>query len=319
MLKTGIYRVLFLIIFMMSAHVSHACINVYGANLFFVLDGQPDPKTLQVEIQQLERQLAQTPQDYKKQNDYAVLKLLAGEYAHAIQILQKIEQQHPGLAITAANLGTAYELNGQFKEALHWIEQDIKRDPALHHGTEWMHVKILLAKIKQQQDTAWLERHHVLDVDFGKQLLPQPSAHTITAYPDRTYTLDEAYTAIRVQFDERLKFVTPPDSVVGDLSQFMGDFELYRFNQEEAFWLYETAKKAGVKNLALLEQRKQAIQNHEFEKQQYRMQKYVRQIGWPVLTVVALTGLGLTGLLFYSLSRLIRWWQVRAVKNKTDE
>ncbi len=319
MLKTGIYRFLFLMILMVSVQVSHACMNIYGEDLFFILDDKPEPKALQAEMQQLELQLAKTPQDYKKQNDYAVLNMLAGEYAKAIQLLQNIEQQHPGLGITAANLGTAYELNGQLKEALHWIEQDIKRDPALHHGTEWMHVKILQAKIKQQADPHWLVQHRVLDVDFGKQLLPKPSIDKITAYPDRTYTLDEAYTAIRVQFDERLKFVTPPDYVVGDLSQFMGDIELHRFNQQEAFWLYETAKKAGVKNLTLVEQRQQAIQNHEFEKPQYLLQKYVQQVGRPVLIAGVLFSLLLIGLVLYAAYRLIRFLYGQVVNNKTDE
>lgn len=318
MLMARIYRFLFLIILMISVQVSHACINLYGSDLFFLLHSKRDAKALQAEMQQLEQQLAKTPQDYKKQNDYAVLKMLAGEYAKAIQLLQSIEQQHPGMGITAANLGTAYELNGQLKEALHWIEQDIKRDPALHEGTEWIHAKILQAKIKQQADPQWLAQHHVLEVDFGKQLLPKPSVDKIRAYPDRTYTLDEAYTAIRVQFDERLKFVTPPDYVVGDLSQFMGDVELYRFNQEEALWLYAAAKKAGVKNLVLLEERQKAIQNHEFEKPQYLIQKYARQVGWPLLIAGVLFSLLLIGVVLYAAYRLIRLLYGRVVNNKTD-
>ena len=303
----------------MSVQAGHACINLYGSDLFFLLHSKRDAKALQAEMQQLEQQLAKTPQDYKKQNDYAVLNMLAGQYVKAIQLLQNIEQQHPGMGITAANLGTAYELNGQLKEALHWIEQDIKRDPALHEGTEWIHVKILQAKIKQQADPHWLAQHHVLGVDFGRQLLPEPSADKIMAYPDRTYTLDEAYAAIQIQFDERLKFVTPPDYVVGDLSQFMADVELHRFNQEEAFWLYEAAKKAGVKNLALLEQRQKAIQNHEFEQPKYLIQKYARQFGWPVLIAGGLFSLLLIGLVLYAIHRLIRFLYGWIFKHKKDE
>lgn len=303
MLKNALYRGLFLIILMMSVQISHACINAYGADVFFLLQQPRDIVALRDELQKLEQELKVMPQDYKKQNDYAVLKMLVGEHTEAIQILQQVEVQHPGLAVTAANLGTAYELNGQLKEGLYWIQQDILRDPHLHKGTEWIHVKILEAKIRQQHDPQWLERHHVLDVDFGKQLWPEPSVNKITAYPDRAYTLSEAYNAIQTQFDERLKFVTPPDYVVGDLSQFMGDMSLHWFNEEEAFWMYEAAEKAGMKNPVVMQQRKQAISNHEFQKPQY----IIARFGWQVVVSVAVSGALLVGVVMYALYRLVSW------------
>jgi hypothetical protein len=52
----------------------------------------------------------------------------------------------------AANLGTALELLGNKEEALHWIREGIRRNPQSHEGTEWLHAKILEAKIAAQKD-----------------------------------------------------------------------------------------------------------------------------------------------------------------------
>jgi len=57
-----------------------------------------------------------------------------------------IERWHPGLYATAANLGTAYELLGNVDSAYYWIEEDMRRNPQGHEGSEWMHLCILSAK-----------------------------------------------------------------------------------------------------------------------------------------------------------------------------
>jgi len=49
------------------------------------------------------------------------------------------------------DLGTAYELAGKNEPALRWIREGLRRNPNSHKGTEWLHVKILEAKIEQEK------------------------------------------------------------------------------------------------------------------------------------------------------------------------
>jgi hypothetical protein len=47
-----------------------------------------------------------------RENDAAVRLVLKGDVPAALEMLKKIEVEHPGLYATAANLGTCYELSG---------------------------------------------------------------------------------------------------------------------------------------------------------------------------------------------------------------
>ena len=58
-----------------------------------------------------------------------------------------LERRYPGHHETAANLGTALELAGHDAPALQWIRIGIRRNADEHYGSEWLHVRILEAKI----------------------------------------------------------------------------------------------------------------------------------------------------------------------------
>src|SRR5690606_13087090 len=64
----------------------------------------------------------------------AVRKILSGQAREAISLLQKIEEDASGQYSTAANLGTAYELAGDNRNALKWINEGLRRNPESHHG-----------------------------------------------------------------------------------------------------------------------------------------------------------------------------------------
>ena len=85
----------------------------------------------------------------------------------AIELLEELEKKSPGQYAVAANLGTAYELNGDNRKALEWIKKGVERNPESHFGTEWLHVKILEAKIAIEQNPEWLSNHSVLETDFA--------------------------------------------------------------------------------------------------------------------------------------------------------
>jgi tetratricopeptide (TPR) repeat protein len=137
---------------------------------------------------------------FEEKTDYAVALIFLGDYAKAIDVLVALERERPGVYTTAANLGTAYELAGDLKNALLWIGKGIERDASSHHGTEWLHVAILRAKINLTADKEWLKKHTVLEGRENEQR-----------------SAEEIVRAVEYQLGERLQFVSPLDAVVCDL------------------------------------------------------------------------------------------------------
>lgn len=98
----------------------------------------------------------------------------------------------------------------------------ILRDPEDHQGTEWLHARILQAKVAIERDPAWLEAHSVLGVDFGSEVHPRmPALHEDRF--GRPSSLEEIEKAIDYQLRERLKFVTAPDPIVANLYRARAD------------------------------------------------------------------------------------------------
>lgn len=138
--------------------------------------------------------------------------IVLGEYQEAINILLKAEKQSPGLYATAANLGTAYELEGQNKNALKWISKAIEIDTLSHHHTEWLHVNILKAKIGGD---SLINSHFLIGTDFGNGDIP-------------TSTLDELdletlANTLYYQLNERISFIKSKDPIVAKLLFDLGD------------------------------------------------------------------------------------------------
>src|SRR5258708_17631923 len=85
--------------------------------------------------------------NFNERSDYAVSLVYVGKTKEAVELLQALEKEQPGTYVVAANLGTALELLGSNEEALYWIREGLRRNPQSHEGTEWLHAKILEAKI----------------------------------------------------------------------------------------------------------------------------------------------------------------------------
>jgi tetratricopeptide (TPR) repeat protein len=148
--------------------------------------------------------------NFNDRSDYSVALMYLGKANEAVELLEQLEKEKAGQYFVAANLGTAYELAGKNEQALQWINEGIRRNPHSHEGTEWLHVKILEAKIAQQKDSRYFESHSVLNLRpeqieenlvLGDQKLPQA----------------QVAQAISYQLGERLKFVKPPDAGVASL------------------------------------------------------------------------------------------------------
>ena len=150
-------------------------------------------------------------------NNMAVALIHLGRVAEAIPILEEVERQSPGLYLTAANLGTAYELVGDNRRALQWIREGVQRNPDSHEATEWLHVKILEAKLALESNPAWLSTNSVLGVDLSAQTDENRKHAPVMDHLGRTKSQAEVETALVYQLHERMEFVRPPDPVVADL------------------------------------------------------------------------------------------------------
>lgn len=148
-------------------------------------------------------------------NDLAVAWVLTGRVEDGIRLLRELEQQHPGSAIVAANLGTALDLAGQDQEALTWIRESVRRDPNEHEGSEWVHEKILEAKITLKKNPNWLRTRSVVGWREGQQLMADERG--------RVRSPADLIRPISYQLQERTRFVKPPDDIVGDLYLTLGD------------------------------------------------------------------------------------------------
>lgn len=155
--------------------------------------------------------------DLHTRNDYAVALMHLGEAKLAIPILRVIENERSGSYVNAANLGTAYELAGNNREALRWIREAIRRNAQAHDSTEWLHVRILEAKIALAADPRWLANHSILGVDFGERVVPKTPAALPRGNHGKAVGLEDLKYALWYQLDERYQFVRPPDVVVASL------------------------------------------------------------------------------------------------------
>ena len=188
------------------------------------------------------RQLLAEGGDFRVKNDLATTLAHTGEVAESVKLLEEIEAEKPGLYSTAANLGTAYELSGDDRKALEWIRKGIERNPDAHDGSEWLHVRILEAKLALAEDKDWLKTNSISGVMLSDLQIIVPSADgreekitldrkiagseiSIVSVGNRgeKLTLEQVKNALIYQLHERLQFVQPPDVVVGALLLDLGE------------------------------------------------------------------------------------------------
>ncbi|ENV17937.1 MULTISPECIES: tetratricopeptide repeat protein [Acinetobacter] len=237
---------------------AHACINTYAFELGY---GGLDQKTAQKQLAQGHLPKTRSVEDL---NDYGVLLIYAHQYDQAIQIFKQIEKSHPNLAKTAANLGTAYELAGQSEKAKYWIEQGMQRDPNLHQGSEWIHVKILDAKIQQQKDSTWIQHHDVLGLDFGQAAEPKAKVKTVQ-FQKQHYDLNRILFDSQIQMDQRLRFVDR-DPINAQIIFNMANIEMLNYNlaDKTVDLLYRRAQDIGYLNPKLIETRLDYFQHSKW-------------------------------------------------------
>lgn len=206
---------------LLSVHSARACLNSYSYdNVVVAIDSRAASiikeltehhrrENWQDRVDQLRKKSAGG--DYRALNDLAVALIYTGAYQDAREILERIEAAHPGSYMTASNLGTAYELCGNNIEALRWIKTGIQLNPGAHRATEWLHVKILEAKIAMEVDPTWIVHREVFDRENAIGNVGNLLGH------------EEVALALKIQLHERLPFSKPPDALVGKLLYALGE------------------------------------------------------------------------------------------------
>lgn len=176
-------------------------------------------------------------------SDYGVVLVYMKRFEEAKRIFIEIERTHPGLYATAANLGTTYELLGNNDSALVWIKRAIQINPESHQHSEWLHVKILEAKIKGEQ---FITTKFFLNTAFGEDIAPKSTLDSLS--------LVKLRDAIYYQLCERVTFIKPKDKIIALLTFELGNICAITDDVTSSLRIYDRAKEYGY-NSPVLEER----------------------------------------------------------------
>lgn len=251
-----------------------ACINSYTSEFTHKMSDEEVKENL------IKNQLIKN-KNLEQLNDYGVLLIYDRKYQQAIDIFNMIERQHPNLAKTAANLGTAYELNQQFEQAKHWIVEGISRDPNIHEGSEWIHVKILDAQLAQQKDRTWIQKNDVLGLDFGSRAAPLEKIKSVK-FNEKSYDLDTILEHSKIQMQQRLQFVHH-DPITAQILFNMANIEVVRYRTEDdsTVSLYRLANSLDYQDAELIEARQSYIRDskwYKFKLMMVRITMHLKQV-----------------------------------------
>ncbi|WP_048506647.1 tetratricopeptide repeat protein [Chryseobacterium angstadtii] len=170
-------------------------------------------------------------------SDQGYILILQGKYREAVDLYKRIESMAPGRYSTASNMGTAYELLGNDKEALRWIERSVKISSKSHFYSEWIHINILKAKLKGEK---YFTSQHLINTDFGKEDLPKSTL--------KKEGLELLREQLYYQLNERISFVVPKDKIVAQLLFDLGNISYLLADKDGARETFEKAKEYGFED-----------------------------------------------------------------------
>jgi len=235
---------------LLAPFTASACFNEYAHDSSGHAHHQANPDVYRYERNfskaSLDKQIKEKEgalKDFRDSSDFSVLLAKRGYVFRALRILQELAHYHPNDYTIAANLGTVYELSGKNDSALRWIKKGIALNEKSHGGSEWVHVKILEAKIGLAKDPSWLEKNKVLGLE-GKAPLPEKKDWRT---PVR-YTAKENH--VMYQLHERMPFMSPPDALMAAL---LSELAAYQENSavELSLMHYEYAKEYAPANAVI--------------------------------------------------------------------
>ncbi len=180
------------------------------------------------------------------QSDIAVNLAYLGKYNEALTILRRLQKANPQDYNVAANLGTTYELTGKNDSALLFIKKSIVINPKSHNGSEWVHVKILEAKLYLAKDNHWLLNNSVLQTG-------------VTLMSPISKALTEKAWDIEYQLQERVPFTPFPDAILASVFNELGDLYATQLSIKHAYVAYEFALQYGGDDQYNIQQKKEEL------------------------------------------------------------
>ncbi|ASS48644.1 MAG: hypothetical protein A3D31_07185 [Candidatus Fluviicola riflensis] len=174
------------------------------------------------QLKALEKKL-QSNQSLQLLSDYALNLVRAGKIKEALVLFEKLAAKYPNEYAIQANLGTTYELVGNNKLALKHIKKGLELNPNSHSASEWVHVKILEAKIALENNPNYLSNHTVL---------------SLTSKQEKS---EKTALQLMIQLKERFPFCKGPDAIMADLFHDLGDCYLETKSYEYAKAFYQIA------------------------------------------------------------------------------
>jgi len=245
------FKYLFLFLCLFLGQIGFCCINEYrallnGTTVFTDADnvapigrfGFSDKSYILKKLHEADSiyKVTRKIEDY---SDYGAMLIYNGQYLEGKQVFQEIESKLPGLYATAANLGTTYELLGMNDSAYFWINKALAINPKSHQGSEWIHLKILEAKIKSNNDPKYFQSHSILSLDFGETETPENKSKL-----DLEVLRDQLYH----QLNERMTFIKPQDLIVGQLLFDLGNVNAITRDVKSGLQVFEVAKEYGFQS-----------------------------------------------------------------------
>ncbi|SFL19932.1 tetratricopeptide repeat protein [Lysobacter sp. cf310] len=248
---------------------AHACINEVGTDrdgrrfdaLWYLGDGLTEPMRERSGRKHALERAPETIAEARKQPSFqsltnlGVLLIYQGQYPLAIRHFLSLERRYPGHHETAANLGTALELAGQDQVALRWIKLGIQRNVDEHLRSEWLHARILEAKIAAARQPDYLQGRSIAGIRFEANAAPAlPTAMPAgnDGKPVKPWQLERS---LSYQLRERVQFVPAPDPVVANLMHDWATLNLAGGPLENAAALYDLSVDYGAPRDALMRER----------------------------------------------------------------
>lgn len=117
----------------------------------------PIRKRYQAEIEKLTKLAHERKLTADEAADLGALHVRLGETARAVEVLRTGERDHPKNFHLAANLGTAWQMQGDLAQAATCLEQAVALAPARLKKAEQLHLKLVRLRARQPRDAADLD------------------------------------------------------------------------------------------------------------------------------------------------------------------
>ena len=241
----------------------------------------------------------------KLRNNRARCLILLGRFKEAQKLLFDIDEKFPGESTIAENLATCYDLEGNHKEALAWINKAAARNSMSIYSNLWVHKKVIEARLKLAEDSKYLETHTVSgqDLDIKSAKVPFVEIKSMEHW-SRRFKLGSAAKHIREQIQQRIQIEkTDQDPVIACLIEELASMYAISEVCEIAEPVYKLALKYGHPRPEMVKSR--IAQMQELISQNKYSMKYSRSFAENFSKTTKIIAAAVAALL---LLILFAWW-----------